>query len=281
MLRQLRYSLEALVAALFWSVAYLLGRRGGCAFGAFLAPLVGRFTRYQKIGAENIKMVFPRMSPAKRAELLRRVWQNFGRAICEYPHLGKLDPCDEQAIKVVGALPARGKPVVFFSAHLANWEVMGVALSRMLNKKVLIAERPQNNPWVRFMISRFRRHGQVIPVPKSKRLMREFMRVLSDGGSIACLIDQRERGRTIKFLGRDAQVNTGLAALALKVSAELAPVRLERTEDNNFVLTLEPPLKISGNESAASLLGKMYARIEEWIYRNPEQWLWFHRRWRS
>lgn len=280
-MKQIRYPFEAVLAAVFWLLAYLLGRNSGGDLGAFLAPKVGYFTRYQKIAADNIKLVFPEMPPPERARLLKKVWQNFGRAICEYPHLNKLEPTDKRLIKIVGKLPNTAKPTIYFSAHLANWEVMGVMISKMLDKPIVIAERPQNNPWVRWMIGHFRRRGRIISAAKGKQVMRHFVRILAAGGNIAYLIDQRERGHKIKFLGHQAEVNSSLAALALRFSAQVVPARLERTATNGFILILEPPLALSDNETADSLLSKMYKRVEEWIYQTPSQWLWFHRRWRD
>ncbi len=277
----IRYLLEGFLATLFWLICLALGRKRASALGAFLAPALGRVTRYGKIGRENIELVFPRMSAGERDLLLRRAWQNFGRVMAEYPHLDSIEPGGPGGsgdVKIVGGLPKMDRPTIFFSAHLANWEVMGSLISKMLDGKIVVAERGQNNPWVRFLIARSRRRGRIISVEK-RHVLRHFARVLRRGGHIACLIDQRENGETINFLGHKATANSFVAALALRFSARVVPARLERVADNSFIFTLEPPLEIAEGETPRSLYAKMYARIEEWIYQTPEQWLWFHRRW--
>jgi len=272
-IKHTRYLLEAVGVLLLWGILVLLGRKLSGSFGSFLAVRMGKHTRYHQIAKDNIEKVFP--AKAGDQEFLNEIWSNFGRTVAEYPHLTKIYP---ESVKIVGEYPKSTRPVVYFSAHLANWEIMGVLGAKLEKRKLLMAQRPQNNIWVRAIVSLWRSKAHIVTVPKGRTLVREFSEVLRKNGAIAVLIDQRDRGDTIRFFNRPALVNTLVASLALKHNALVVPTRIARI-NNEYTFTIEPPLKYPRNITPLALTQKMYERIEEWITQTPSQWLWFHRRW--
>ena len=64
----------------------------------------------------------------------------------------------------------------------------------------------------------------------------------------------------------------------------LIPAYIRWEDDSRLRVTIEAPLETveSENEKAiADLTAQATARVEEWVRRYPEQWLWLHRRWKT
>jgi KDO2-lipid IV(A) lauroyltransferase len=69
------------------------------------------------------------------------------------------------------------------------------------------------------------------------------------------------------------------AHMAIKFSCPLLPLRITRTKGTNFVIEILPSLPVEETDPAA-LVDRTNALLQEWIFENPEQWLWLHRRWK-
>ena len=64
------------------------------------------------------------------------MWDNLGRVVGEYPHIGKLHARGTgNRLEIIGAdfidqLRDDDKPGIFMMAHLGNWEFSGLASSQ-------------------------------------------------------------------------------------------------------------------------------------------------------
>ena len=98
------------------------------------------------------------------------------------------------------------------------------------------------------------------------------------------VLDQHEPGGVpTPFFGRPAATGTALARLARATRVPVVPAYLLRTEDG-FELVVGEPLALSHTaDRARDILENtrlFTAQIEAQVRRNPEQWLWLHRRWK-
>jgi KDO2-lipid IV(A) lauroyltransferase len=110
--------------------------------------------------------------------------------------------------------------------------------------------------------------------------MRQLVTHVLRGGFVMILVDQRNTGTpVIEFLGRPAETATAAAELALRTGAALIPVRAARNvAARRFDVTFEAP--VTGSDAEA-MMAEVNRRIARWIEAAPEQWFWFHRRWRT
>ncbi len=98
------------------------------------------------------------------------------------------------------------------------------------------------------------------------------------------LVDQKMNdGIAVPFFGRDAMTAPAAAQLATRFDSAIMPVRVERLRGAHFRIFMLPPIEIerSGNrhDDALATMSKINREIESWIRRQPEMWLWLHRRW--
>jgi KDO2-lipid IV(A) lauroyltransferase len=108
---------------------------------------------------------------------------------------------------------------------------------------------------------------------------------LERGEHLGMLVDQRwSRGVDITFFGRRCKANPTLARLARQFDCPVIGVRVIRLPCRRFRIEATRPITLPRDErgvidvpAATQLINGI---VEGWIREHPEQWLWFHRRWR-
>jgi KDO2-lipid IV(A) lauroyltransferase len=217
------------------------------------------------------------------------MWDNLGRVVAEYPHLGRFrvyekgGRVEHVGTELVDPILAAGRPILFVSAHFGNWEVATLAATQR-GLKVAQIYRAANNPHVDALVTEFRSIVGSELIPKGMVAARRSMEALKDGRHLALLVDQKMNdGIAVPFFGRDAMTAPAVAQLAMRYNAAIIPARVERLEGAHFRLTVFPEVEHprSGDRQAdlRAILARVNGVIESWIRERPEQWFWLHRRW--
>lgn len=259
-----------------------------------LARTIGPRLIRGRIGRENLHIAFPEMSERKREEILIRMWENFARSLIEYLHVGATfdrDPANPESgkITVSGAevfekLRDEGKPAIIFTAHLANWELLGVCAAKY---KLDVASlfRPPTNRHVAKRLFRARSGHMGRLVASRPGVSLELAGVLEAGGVVGLLVDQRFHGGvTVPFFGRLADTNPLLAKLARQYDCPVHGARAIRLPDGRIHLEItdavDLPRDASGHIHVAGATAAVQAIVESWIREFPDQWMWVHQRWK-
>jgi Kdo2-lipid IVA lauroyltransferase/acyltransferase len=209
--------------------------------------------------------------------------------ICDYRLFDDRPPARPR-LEVVGLehlvnLALDGRPGLFFSGHLANWELPPIGgLDNGLAVTVLM--RPPNNPYAAKLVQQMRNAAGASLLPTTMDSALTAVELLERGGHLGLLVDQHfGRGVTVPFFGRPVQVPATLAKLAYRFDCPVHGIRVERLGGARFRITITPPLMLprSGDSQADVLAftAEVMAMLESWVRERPEQWLWLHRRWRS
>ena len=258
--------------------------------GRFLAPVLPR----SKMARRNLELTFPEKSKSEIDELVRGVWGNVARTLAEYVFLDRLfdfdvDNPDAGRIEVVGAeqfeqLRESGRPVVIFTGHTGNWEILPIAAAAYdLNVTALF--RPPNNPFLAKRLLKARRTDGGHLVPSRAGAAWTLARVLEDDQAVGLLADQAfTPGPHINFMGRTATANPMAAKLARQFDCDIHPARCVRLPDGRFRLELHGPIErqldSSGQLDVVATTIQINDIIAEWVREHPEQWLWLHDRWK-
>lgn len=287
--RYLLHPLQAAAAIVVYSVFRLLPLDWASALGGWLGRTFGPHLPFSRRAVRNLTNAFPEKSSAEIAAIVRGMWDNLGRVAAEYPHLGEIDVYDpEGRVETTGGeyvdeLREDGRAGIFFSGHIANWEIVslgatqrGVPLDRVY--------REANNRLVEWLYQRGRVTVEGALIPKGPAGARVLLKSLKDGKHLGMLVDQKMNdGIPVPFFGRDVMTAPALAELALRFDCPVVPARVERLKGARFRLTILPPLELvhTGDRQAdvAANMAKVNALIEQWIRATPEQWLWLHNRW--
>ncbi|MCX5795649.1 MAG: lysophospholipid acyltransferase family protein [Elusimicrobia bacterium] len=276
-----------LAAALLPRPAELwLGKRLGR-----LALACGGFKR--RIAAENIRHCFPELGPARRESLLRRNQEHYGMLFFEFLHFfcplpGHYRSYARSICRLEGKenwerARAKGRGVLFVSCHVGFWEMLAAA-GGLEGFSPLVVTTVLKPVWLDRQITACRLSTGVRAAyhPGS---VPQVLRELRRGGSVAFMNDQYAgppMGIPVPFFGVKPNTLAAVAPIAQRTGAAIVPVSCYRDEDGTAVVVVEPELDLgpalSDTEQATAILA---AKVETWVRRHPEQWLWIHRRFKN
>ena len=286
--RYLRHPLEAALAFLLLGLVRLVPADGASGFGGWLGRTLGPRLGVSRRARQNLELAFPGIQTPERERILRGMWDNLGRMLFEYPHLGRLSHPDSGRVEVVNEAPIEAayhakRPGVYFGAHLGNFEVLPLYAARRGLILTAFARAP-NNPLIDRVVTFIRGTGGARILNKGSRGALGAIEVMRSNGYLAVLIDQKQnRGAPIDFFGHPAMTATAPAKLALRFKAVVVTCRIERLKGARWRFTVSDPLELpdSGDAEADALelTRRVTAEVEAWIRAKPEDWFWLHRRW--
>ena len=291
-MKVIKYFFEFISIISLFCIFKIIGLRNASNMGSLLGKFIGPLFRSKDVTKQNIKNAFGAINIKKETEIINNMWSNIGRTFAEYIFLKdfRFNKTNFDHIKIKGTnyleeIKKNNETVVFFSAHLANFELMAMELDKFGIKCAAIY-RPLNN-FLLNPLMEYLRMKYICPtqIPKGRMGMREIIGRVKDGYSIALMVDQRvSEGPRVLFFNKPAHTTTIPAQLALKYNCKLVPIFLERKEGINFEMTIHEPYKIekTGNdqEDTKSITLKINNIIEKMIIKNPTQWIWSHNRWK-
>ncbi|CAN1608100.1 K02517 lpxL, htrB; Kdo2-lipid IVA lauroyltransferase/acyltransferase [Candidatus Pelagibacterales bacterium] len=288
----IRYFLEFFIVIIFFIIFKIIGLKLSSDLGEIIGKYFGPLFRKKTIAKKNILIAFPDLNEKSINEMIERMWKNIGRIFGEYIHINKFSIIDQKKIKIVFAnknnfelLKKNNKPVVFFSGHFANFELMAKCLQE-LGFNIGAIYRPLNNIFLN-PIMEFIRKKYICPIQieKGSNGTKKLIKHISTNGPLALMIDQRlSSSIRVPFFNQPASTTTTPAQLAIKYDALLIPVFLKRLEKTNFEFFIEEPLIINRtsdyDKDIFNITQIMNKKIEEFIKRDPAHWLWSHDRWK-
>jgi KDO2-lipid IV(A) lauroyltransferase len=286
--RRFRHVVEAIGARLLFRLFGLLPLDAASALGGFLARAIGPHLGASKRAILNLRRAMPELGEGDLRGIVAGMWDNLGRVVAEYPHLGEIEVFKPGGrVEVVGAdaiVPNRaGQRHIFFSAHYGNWEIAALAATQA-GYAVAQVYRAANNPMIDRIIMEARGPAAGGLIPKGPAAARRLVQAIERGHSLSMLVDQKMNdGIAVPFFGRDAMTAPALARLARRFGCLVVPVRVERVRGAHFRLVCEAPLPVpctsDPHGDVLALMTAVNATLERWIRADPAQWFWLHRRW--
>ncbi len=256
--------------------------------GAWLAKTFGPMTPVQKTVWRNLQLAFPDMDDAARKRLSDIHWENTGRSFFELPVMYKVlkDPSrvEIEGMERLYAIRDSGKPVIFVSGHISNWEVMNVAIIQS-GVPYMITYRSLNNPYVNKRLKEWRfAYGVRSFAPKGSDGAKELLIALNDGQSVGLMNDQKfNRGVPTPFFGHVADTAPAPTRLAQRYGTVLQPLTIRRLHKARFHVTVHEPIHVDDTGHKAldidTTVNKITAFIEQAVRANPEEYFWTHKRW--
>ena len=274
--------LAAAFALLPWRAAQAIGR--GIGRLGWRASSALRL-RDRRRTLEHLAVAFPELSEAERRRIARACYLHLGTVLGEMLWLLTRD-CRRLAehlrtegLDRVAAIRASGRPVVFFTGHCGNWELLAAAVNCSGLSMAVVARELDEEGLQRLLTRARGRFGTRVIDRGAPSAARELLRAMRDG-AVGMLIDQDTKvdGDWVPFFGRPAYTPIGAARLALHQDAAVIPCFVQRLEDGSHVARFDEPLELPADPLEATAV--MTERIEEHVRQVPEQWVWMHRRWR-
>lgn len=276
------YAIFRLVAALFRALPLETASATSGWLWRKIAPHLHRHRR----AVDNLARAFPDKTAAQCGEIALDMWENLGRTFAEGFHLREIAASDRLNLPQADMLrqlagTAGGK--LFCSGHLANWELLAIALNNFGMPPVAVYQKVKN-PWVDGFIRRERAFIYTGGLhPKDKSAARNLIKAARSGATLAFLADLRDHsGIAVEFFGMPAPSTPFPAILVQLLDLPLFIGSIVRREGVRFELEMRQlHYQPSGDRDAdtAGITAMIHAELEKIIRANPAQWMWGHRRW--
>ena len=289
----MRYRIEYALAWVFLKSIGALPRPLARAAGISLAWIIYLVHRkLRRVGRRNLELVFPEKSRRERAKILRGVFTSLGRQLAEVCLYRRYTRENVSKIVVYEGFEnyeralARGKGVLFLTAHLGAWELSAFAHS-LYGYPLGVLMRPLDNPYLDRLAREYRTlHGNKTV---DKDFARGLIAAMRKGETVGVLMDTNmiaSQGVFVDFFGIQACTASGIARVALRTDAAVVPgFTIWDPMLKKYRLRFDPAAKlIRTGDTEADVLANtaLFTKIiEDYVRRYPDQWLWVHRRWKT
>jgi KDO2-lipid IV(A) lauroyltransferase len=246
-------------------------------------------TKRRRVALRNLQLCMPGLSDAQREALARQHFQWVARSLLErgllwYASTDRL----KQLIQVegdVGYAQRSDKPVMWLVPHFVGLDVAGVATQLYQTRQVASIYQAQSNAVFDAAMRRGRvRFGLAEVFSRSERAL-PLVRAIRRGAVFFNLPDMDFGARDaafVPFFGVPAATLLAPARMARSLGMVVQPVVAELLPGGQgYKVRFLPPWQDfpGGDDEAAAL--RMNQWIESEIAKNPAQYLWVHKRFKT
>jgi KDO2-lipid IV(A) lauroyltransferase len=178
----------------------------------------------------------------------------------------------------------KGKGVIMIAMHYNNWEWNGI-LQKHINPKIIALYNPirGNNALERFLLRVRGKWGvELIPVDKTRRMFVDLAKI-KNPAALALGADQTSLARSkfwTIFMNQESPFFSGPEKIAIHTNYAVVfhyPRKVKRgMYEVDFIPLFDNPKEVNPEDIMLAYIRKM----EEIINKEPEYYLWSHRRWK-
>ena len=290
MIKSIKYFIQFIIVIFLFIIFFLIGRKLASNLSSYIFKTFGKFFRSKEIIRGNLKICFPENSDIQNDEIINKMWDNYGRTLAEYINL-RFFQNNNDHIKILNLdklekLKSSKDPVLFFSGHFANFELMAMELEKQ-NFQISAIYRKLNNfflnPIMEFFRTSYICKDQIAkPLPgEDKGGTRELLSRVKDRRNIALMVDQKlTEGIIAKLFNKDCYTTRIPAQFAKKYNYKLVPISLKRVDKYFFEMNILDEIDFSKEDTELQITNRINNVIEKMIKENPGQWIWTHKRWK-
>ncbi len=290
--KEIKERLYCCLIALVRFGALRLSRKTSVRIGSvigFLAYRIGRKERERAIA--NLRECFPDRTAGELMRIARSSFRNLGVSIVEilrFPLLSREEVNEFvswEGREHLDTALRQGRGVVLATGHIGNWELFGASLALNGYPITVVARELRSRRYNEILCGLRRQVGMQI-IFRGESMYRG-LRHLRQNGILAILadVDTKVPGGFVDFFGRPAFTPYGPAAVALKSGAALIPMFIRRlpgyTHRIHVLRPLDPVRTGSWESDLVANTQRLTTAMEEFIREYPDQWNWFHERWKT
>ena len=237
----------------------------------------------QKEARKNIAIAFPRYSEARRELILKNSYIFFIRNTMQFlsfPRGFQDADITVNGKKYLDEALSKKRGVILVTGHFGVWEIM-LAWFGLNKYSMLAVGQKQKNSGADTFVNQLRENAGIKMIPRKSSL--EFMYDALARNEILTLAsdqDAKKRGIFVKFFNLPASTPKGAARFHLEYGSPLIFVTCHLEKPNNHVLDILP-VSADSNSNIESITQSFTLMLEKIIKEYPEQYFWFHRRWKT
>ena len=168
------------------------------------------------------------------------------------------------------------KPVVVFSIHQGVIDLEQMILNNNTRKTYVLTAN--YHPYVNKWLNQKRQSNNSIMI-QADEFGQNYRSILSENPVIAILIDQARTTQYQEYIlnGKPIDFYTQILDLAWRKNWGIIPVNCYLGDDKHCHISFETPLD-GKRMNSKEIHGAIQGHVENWISRNPQQWIWHYKR---
>ena len=243
----------------------------------------------KKVIIENLHNSFPEQDERTIRKIARKYYRNFTDIIFETIKLRSISKNDllrrfEVETSLLDQYYEQKRNLIVVAGHLGNWEMLNLFASARLSYQIVVVYHELANnafeDWFKKVRTQF--GTEMVPMKDA------FVKAVTprDKPFIYILINDQspipEKAYWTKFLNQETGVFRGVELIARRLNAPVLYMGVLRNEWKRgfykfyFELITESPKEEPNNK----ILEKQINYLEKDILKQPDNWLWSHRRWK-
>lgn len=223
--------------------------------------------------------------------ITRRMFENLGMNFIEF---FLFNPAKAEKMKELVELEdfdkfekeySKDKGVLVLTAHFGNWDLLCCSQA-LAGFPITIVSKKIKPEWLNdyWMNTRKACGVKILPDRNTKS---ELLDTLKNGEVVGFVIDQHAAdhfGVVVEFFNRPASTTAGFAKLAIESNSPVVPIFIHRKNNGKHLMKVLDPIEIVEGADYKETIKLTTARynkvLEEVIRREPDHWLWLHKRWK-
>lgn len=254
-----------------------------------LAWLLIHVIQYRKsVIYANLERCFPEKTIAERTDIARRFYIHFADLLVEVLKSNYLtaeeaqERLGHQNIDAVNAHLDSGKNAIGIMGHFANWEWLAHA-SKLLHKQFIAIYKPLRNPAIDKWMRKIRSQSNcaLLPTYETKKWFADN----PDKAFLAGFIADQSPGDPnkavwVNFFGQPTAFLPGGVLLAKEYKMLIFYCRIWKKSRSKYQFEFEVMTKDAQDYTTEELIQQFAQLLEADIRKQPECWLWSHKRWK-
>ena len=271
----------------------ILPRRVALSIGSVLGEIIPYFARKElKLAVRHLTIAFGSEKEEKEIlrlahEIFRQIAMNFVDTvrIRIMSHDDVIKVCVPHHFDRLRDAMKKGHGVIVLASHTGCWEFSGAYLA-VKGIPLSAVVRRLYDPRFEDMLIETREYAGINVISRGEGT-RDIVRVLKKGDVVGILVDQdtKVKGVFVDFFGRPAHTATAPALLSLRYNSPIIPVLTYRDKEHRHHVCIGEPVTIESTgdieQDIVEITAECSRVTEQFVREHPEQWVWFHKRWKT
>jgi len=246
----------------------------------------------KKVTLENLTLSFPEKSSKEIHKLYKQYQKHLSYLVAEIIKIFSISKKDlekrYQCInpELVNQFYRQGKSVILVSSHYNNWEWMILRIQEMCPHHGVCIGKPNNNKFFEKKINEGRtRFGSEIVFYDTVRTVFEQNNQQGKLCTYMMLCDQSpndlKKSYVTTFLNQESCMIYGQEYFAKKYNLPVIYYEVIKVKRGFYTLRFELITENPTETAYGEIIEKYTQLLEKTIKREPQYWLWSHRRWKN
>ena len=230
------------------------------------------------------------MDSIEQQKLLKRHYLNFCEVVLEITKSISIQPSQLSNhvsftnTHIITHALEQGQTILLALAHQCNQEWAMLAASRQLNFPIDGIYKPLHLKWLNELAFESRSRFNITLIP-AKTCVTDLIKRANQTRIIVIAADQAPRRRDeaywATFMHQETPFYLGLEKIAILFKYPVFFMQVERLSRGKYQASFKP-LANPPYDKDSHMLSRHYVQaVEEQILKQPQDWLWVHRRWKK